>query len=96
MNLKGLKGESNYLQSSTYQYLHNHFPQYSMGWYNISEKNIQWSNHSGTAGTYYTLVHIDRTDGVAYIIFTNSFNEETTNGVRLIMRYLKKSNKHHG
>lgn len=90
MNLKGLKGESNYLQSSTYQYLHNHFPQYSMGWYNISEKNIQWSNHSGTAGTYYTLVHIDRTDGVAYIIFTNSFNEETTNGVRLIMRYLKK------
>lgn len=95
MNLKGLKGENNYLKASTYQYIHDHFPQYSMGWYNISENNIQWSNHLGTAGTYYTLVHIDKTNGIAYIIFTNSFNEETTNGVRLIMRYLKKQLNRH-
>lgn len=36
-------------------------------------------------------VHIDRINGKAYMIFTNSFNQETQQGVRLFMRKLKKN-----
>lgn len=91
LNLNGLLGKDNYLKASTYQYLHNHFDGYSLGWYNMVEKNKVWSNHSGTASTYYTNVHINKTDSICYIVFTNSFNEDTTNGVRLIMRRLKEN-----
>lgn len=91
MNIQGLEGQNNYLKAATYNYLHNHFENYSLGWFNIKENNINWSTHSGTAGTYFTLVHIDKTNLLGYIIFTNSFSEETTNGVKLIMRYLKKT-----
>lgn len=91
LNLNGLLGKDNYLKASTYQYLHHHFEGYSLGWYNITEKNKVWSNHSGTASTYYTNVHINKTDSICYIVFANSFNENTTNGVRLIMRKLKEN-----
>lgn len=62
-----------------------------MGWYNIYENGKELSTHSGTAGTYYTLVHLDRIKDKAYIIFTNSFNQETQQGVRLLMRKLKEN-----
>ena len=55
------------------------------------ENNKELLTHSGTAGTYYTLVHIDRIKNKAYIIFANSFNTDTQQGVRLIMRKLKEN-----
>lgn len=90
LNLDGLKGHNNYLTAKTYQFLHKGISDYSMGWYNIYENGKELSTHSGTAGTYYTLVHIDRINGKAYIIFTNAFNLETQQGVRLLMRKLKE------
>ena len=62
-----------------------------MGWYNIYENSKELSTHSGTAGSYYTLVHIDRIKGKAYIIFTNSYNDDTKQAVRLLMRKLKEN-----
>lgn len=63
-----------------------------MGWFNIYENGKELSVHSGTgAFTYFTLVHIDRITKKAYIIFTNSFNENTQQGVRLLMRRLKEN-----
>jgi len=91
LNLQGLKGYNNYLTAKTYQFIHKGIENYSLGWYNIYENEIELSTHSGTAGTYYTLVHIDRTKEKAYIIFTNSFNQETQQGVRLLMRKLKEN-----
>lgn len=89
LNLQGLKGNNNYLTSETYQFIHKGIEGYALGWYNIYEAGKDLSTHSGTVGTYYTLVHIDRINGKAYIIFTNSFNEGTQQGVRLLMRKLK-------
>lgn len=89
LNLDGLNGHNNYLRASTYHFIHEGITGYSLGWFNIYENGNSFSTHSGTAGTYYTLVQIDRKKLVAYIIFTNSFNEETVNGVRLLMRQLK-------
>jgi CubicO group peptidase (beta-lactamase class C family) len=89
LNLQGLEGRNNYLKSSTYKFIHTGIGGYSLGWFNIYEDGKSFSTHSGTAGTYYSLVHIDRTKYIAYIIFTNSFNEETVNGVRLLMKKFK-------
>jgi CubicO group peptidase (beta-lactamase class C family) len=91
LNLDGLKGNNNYLTSKTYQFIHKGIENYSLGWYNIYENGKELSTHSGTAGTYYTIVHIDRIKEKAYIIFTNSFNQETQQGVRLLMRKLKEN-----
>jgi CubicO group peptidase (beta-lactamase class C family) len=91
LNLQGLKGNNNYLNAKTYQFIHKGIENYSLGWYNIYENNKELSTHAGTAGTYYSLVHIDRINGIAYIIFTNSFNQETQQGVRLLMRKLKEN-----
>lgn len=91
LNLQGLKGQNNYLTPETYQFIHKGIENYSLGWYNIYENDKELSTHSGTAGTYYSLVHIDRINGKAYIIFTNSFNQNTQQGVRLLMRKLKEN-----
>ncbi len=91
LNLKGLNDEDNYLKASTYKFIHKGVKNYSMGWFNVYENNNELSTHSGTAGTYYSLIHIDRIRAKAYIIFTNSYNQETTQGVRLLMRKLKEN-----
>ena len=91
LNLQGLEGQDNYLKSETYQFVHKGVENYSLGWFNIYENGQELSVHSGTAGTYYTVVHIDRQKCIAYIIFTNSFNNETQQGVRLLMRKLKEN-----
>lgn len=90
-NLRGLEGENNYLKSETYKFIHKGVENYSLGWFNIYESGIELSTHSGTVGTYYSLVHIDRIKSRAYIIFTNSFNQDTQQGVRLLMRALKEN-----
>ena len=92
LNLLGLEGQDNYLKSRTYKFIHKGIENYSLGWFNVYENTKELSVHSGTgAFTYFTIVHIDRTKNVAYIIFTNSFNQETQKGVRILMRKLKEN-----
>lgn len=92
LNLQGLNGENNYLKADTYQFIHKGIENYSLGWFNIYENGQELSVHSGTgAFTYFTIVHIDRIKGKAYIVFTNSFNQDTQQGVRLLMRKLKEN-----
>jgi CubicO group peptidase (beta-lactamase class C family) len=89
LNLQGIEGKNNYLKAITYATLHKGVENYSLGWFNSIEQGNDFSTHAGTAGTYYSLVAIDRKKYIGYIIFTNSFNEETTNGARMLMRKLK-------
>lgn len=92
LNLSGLKGTNNYLKATTYKYIHTKVPNYSLGWFNIYENGNELSVHSGTgAFTYFTTVQIDRLKDIGYIIFTNSYNDDTLLGVRLIMRKLKEN-----
>lgn len=93
LNMAGLLGYNNYLKASTYQKLHKAADGYALGWYNIYENGKEWSTHSGTAFTYYTIAHIDRTKNISYVIFTNSFSTQTQLGVRLLMRKLKEDYK---
>lgn len=89
LNLLGLEGKDNYLKADTYKFIHKGIENYSIGWYNIYENGKEFSTHGGSVGTYYTLVHIDRIKNQAYIIFTNSFNLDTQEGVKYLMRKLK-------
>lgn len=91
LNLRGLHGRRAYLRPATYQVLHRALPAYAVGWYNVVETDADYSTHSGTAGTYYTLTAIDRRHGRAYIVFTNSFNDATVGAVRTLMRKLKRT-----
>lgn len=92
LNLQGLNGENNYLKAGTYKFIHKGVENYSIGWFNIYENGQELSVHSGTgAFTYFTIVQIDRLKNRAYIIFTNSFNDDTQKGVRLLMRKLKEN-----
>lgn len=91
LNLTGIAGKNNYLRAETYKFIHKGVEGYSLGWFNSYDNGNDFSTHSGTAGTYYSLVAIDRKQHIGYIIFTNSFNEETTNGVRFLMRKLKEN-----
>jgi CubicO group peptidase (beta-lactamase class C family) len=91
LNIQGLKGYDNYLKASDYKFIHTGIPYYSLGWFNSYEGGNSFSVHDGTAGTYFTLVAIDRKKHIGYIIFTNSYNDNTKTGIRLIMRRLRKT-----
>jgi CubicO group peptidase (beta-lactamase class C family) len=92
LNLQGLEGRDNYLKSETYQFIHNGVKNYSLGWFNVYENGKELSVHSGTgAFTYFSIAHIDRTKNIAFIIFTNSYNQGSQQGVRLLMRKLKEN-----
>lgn len=92
LNLQGLQGQNNYLNAKTYAFIHDGIKGYSLGWFNVHEDGNVLSVHSGTgAFTYFTIVHIDRPMNKAYIIFANSFNGDTQQGVRLLMRKLKQN-----
>lgn len=92
LNLQGLKGVNNYLRASTYTFIHTGIKNYSIGWFNIHENDKEFSSHSGTgAFTYFTVAQIDRQKNLAYIIFTNSYNDETRQGVKVLMRKLKEN-----
>lgn len=89
LHLQGLSGKNNYLKASTHKFLLQGVSDYSLGWFNIYENGKNWSTHSGTVGTYYAVTHIDRTKKVGYIVFVNSFSEDTQKGVRALLRQLK-------
>ncbi|HYV90460.1 MAG TPA: serine hydrolase domain-containing protein [Chitinophagales bacterium] len=90
LNINGLKGKDNYLRATTYQSIHKGIENYSLGWANIYENGKEFSAHSGSAGTYFCTVSIDRKKYISYIIFANSATESTVAGVRLLMRKLKE------
>lgn len=88
LNIGGLSGKSNYLSDTTYKFLHNGIPDYSIGWANnyYRKEPINFSTHTGSAGTYFCNVMIDQNKGIAYIIMMNS----GTNAARQALFELQK------
>ncbi len=90
LNLNGLIGKNNILQSSTYEFLHFGLKEYSIGWGNINNKDKQLSEHSGSAGTFFCYTQIDKSNKLAYIILANSATTATQNGVFKLLGALQK------
>src|SRR5690606_32853146 len=59
LNLKGLLGESNYLNANDFYKLHFEKEKYSYGWGNFFEDGNKVSSHDGSAGTYYCHTYIN-------------------------------------
>lgn len=90
LNLQGLLGMDNIIKSSTYNYLHFGLNDYSIGWGNVNKNNIQLSEHSGSAGTFFCYTLLDKSNNVAYVVVTNSATQGTQEGVFKLLAKLRK------
>ncbi|MBN2570543.1 MAG: beta-lactamase family protein, partial [Ignavibacteriales bacterium] len=91
LNLQGLLGNDNVIKASSYNYLHFGLTDYSIGWSNVNKDDEQFSEHSGSAGTFFCYTLIDKKNKLAYIIVANSATEETQHGIfNLLVRLRKK------
>ena len=89
-NLQGLSGKDNVLKSSTYNFLHFGLNEYSIGWGNLRKNEIQISEHSGSAGTFFCYTLLDKSKHLAYIIVANSGTKGTQEGVFKLLGVLRK------
>lgn len=90
LNLQGLLGKDNVIKASTYNYLHFGLTDYSIGWSNVNEDDKQFSEHSGSAGTFFCHTLIDKEKKLAYIIVANSATGETQQGIFIFLGRLRK------
>lgn len=93
LNMQGLAGRDNLLDADTYNFLHDGFKDYSIGWSNVNTANRQLSEHAGSAGTFFCYTLIDRRKGLGYIIVANSATEDAQQGV---FRMLDKIREKYG
>lgn len=89
LNLKGLTGKGNILKVSTYLFLHYGLNDYAIGWRNVNKKNNQFSEHSGSAGTFFSYTLINKTKKIAYIVVANSATVETQEGIFNLLDKMK-------
>jgi D-alanyl-D-alanine carboxypeptidase len=90
INLQGLLGMDNIIKSSTYNYLHFGLDDYSIGWGNVNKNNIQLSEHSGSAGTFFCYTLLDKKTKIGYVIVANSATQGTQEGVFKLLAKLRK------
>ena len=90
LNLKGISGQNNYLQTSTYNFIFNGAIEYSMGWGNDIVNGKSYYSHSGSAGNYYANAIIIKESGIVLSIMANAGNGETKWGLLQIIKYLEK------
>jgi CubicO group peptidase (beta-lactamase class C family) len=90
LNLQGVTGTNNILPASTYNYLLNGLKDYAIGWANYSKDDKQFSQHSGSAGTFYCYTLIDKTKKLAYIIVANSATDKTQKAILKLLDFMEK------
>lgn len=91
LQLKGLKGQTDFFSSQTFDKLLYGLPTFSFGWFNKldSVTNHHIAYNEGNAGAFITQVQIVRETGRAFIIFTNSATDDTKEGIEILMTKLK-------
>lgn len=91
MQLRGLKGKDNVLSKKEFEYMIFGLPVFSMGWFNKIEKGSKntVAYNTGNAGAFISEVQIVKEKGIAYIIFTNSANQQTENGIEKLVAHLQ-------
>lgn len=90
LNLQGVTGTNNILQASTYNYLHYGLKDYAIGWANYNKDGEQFSQHFGSAGTFYCYTLVDKTNKLAYIIVANSATDETQKAILKLLDFMKR------
>lgn len=88
--LKGLKGENNILKASTYAHLLLGYPEYACGWAHGTHDNKTYATHNGSAGTYFCHTFIIKENDLAFIVVSNSAEEEAEKAIFEIRKLILK------
>lgn len=91
LQLQGLKGSSDILLKDTFNKLLFGLPTFSFGWFNQIERDTNYhiAYNEGNAGAFITQVQIIKEADRGYIIFTNSATTQTSQGIVILLNYLK-------
>lgn len=89
-HLRGLSGNNHFLSQGTWALLHdpidgNSTMSYSMGWNIINNSNKKLSTHSGSDGSLYAIISIDKTAGVAGIVMCNMGDTQASSACANVM-----------
>ena len=90
LNVQGLIGRDNVLKASTYNFLHYGLKDYSIGWGNLNKNGKQYSEHIGSAGTFFCHTLINKTDKLALIITANCATPQSQKAILMFLNLLKK------
>jgi len=88
--LKALLKNGSKLKQETYDYIFFTYDDYSMGWGNPVQNNIQYLSHDGSDGTFYCRVIICREKNYGLVIMSNAGNENTVKGIYAISNHITK------
>ena len=91
LNIQGLSGKDNFLNTETYQFLHTAKNEYAIGWGNFIKNNEQISEHAGSDGTFFSYAQIDRKNLIGYIVLINNGSKSAQNGVFEMVNELKNN-----
>jgi D-alanyl-D-alanine carboxypeptidase len=88
LNINGLNGENNYLESETYKDIFYSYPDYSCGWMN-ENYFIPCFHHKGSASTFNSIAIIEPKKKVGIVIMMNVANGDAINEIAklLIKKY---------
>lgn len=88
INIQGLNGENNYLNSESYKNIFYTYPDYSAGWMN-ENYYIPCFHHKGSAGTFNSIAIIEPDKKVGIVIMMNVANGDAINEIAelLINKY---------
>ncbi|MFN8283928.1 MAG: serine hydrolase [Chitinophagales bacterium] len=92
LHLIGLKENTPFLPTKTFEKLLYELPVFSFGWFNNidSTTNHHIAYNTGNAGAFITKVEIIKEADRAYIIFTNSSTAQTSEGIAILLEELKR------
>ncbi len=87
INLKGLRQDNQYLKKSTFEFLHfANKSFYSIGWINQDDENRKISEHKGSAGYFKCYAIIYPRSNLAYIVMTNTNDDELVYEAKDLLR----------
>jgi len=91
LQLIGLKENTPLFPRKTFDKLLFGCSAFSYGWFNYVDEETKHhiAENIGNAGAFTTKVQIIKEANLSYIIFTNSYSEQTTNGINVLLEELK-------
>lgn len=75
LNLSGLRGNDNYLETHTYNTIFKSFPEYSLGWWVEGEGENEQYGHRGSNGAFYSFIGINPNTNGGMVIMINTYKE---------------------
>ena len=90
LHLQGLRGQSNYILSNTYETIHYKYPVFSYGVGSMESMGEKISAYSGSAGTFYAHTMLFPDSDFGYVILINSGSKKAVEGIHWMSSKITK------